>query len=543
MNRSGTRPAPFALSARAGTLLLGLLLGGAAVLGFAPFYYWPVPIAALTGLAWLVQGAATPRRAALLGLAFGLGYFLTGTSWVFVSMHRYGGMSVPLASFATLFFCTYLALFPTAAAWLSRRARGDAVRLALVFAAAWALAEWVRGWMFTGFPWLAVGYAQSPSGPLSGFAPIFGVYGVSLLSALSAGLLVWWSPWQGVRRPAAGIRAVLLHPAAATLAAIWLGALALQRVSWTAPEGAPVSVSLVQGNIEQDIKWRPERVQASLDAYLRLTLGSQSRLILLPETALPLLNVDVPAAYLELLTAHARRRGGDILLGVPEYVAPGAKGGASVAEAGSREGEGSYFNSVMSYGTSPTQVYRKHHLVPFGDYFPQWFFVTWVMSALDIPMSSFSRGGAQQRPLAVAGQRVAVNICYEDVFGEEIIRQLPAATVLANFTNDAWWGDSAASEQHLQMSQMRSQETGRYMLRATNTGVTAIVDQRGRVLHSAPEFAVAVVNGSVQGFSGSTPYVWWGNWPFLAVAAAMLLPLLRARRAGHPSPLAGERRR
>ncbi|HEY7760504.1 MAG TPA: apolipoprotein N-acyltransferase [Burkholderiales bacterium] len=528
MNDLAARRARSALSARAGALLLSLLLGAASVLGFAPFYYWPVPIAALAGLAWLIQHAATPRRAALLGLAFGLGYFVTGVSWVFVSMHRYGGMSVPLASFATLFFCTYLALFPAAAAWIARRARSDGGRLALVFPAAWALAEWVRGWMFTGFPWLAVGYAQSPAGPLSGFAPIVGAYGVSLLSALSAGLLVWWSPWRPLRRPGAGIWVAFLHPAAAILAGVWLTALALKPVAWTAPEGAPVSVSLVQGNIEQEMKWRPERAQASLDTYLQLTLSSDSRLILLPETALPLLSVDVPVAYLDMLKTHAQRQGGDILLGVPEYVPAGAEresGGAP----GAPDGEARYYNSVMSYGASPTQVYRKHHLVPFGDYFPRWFFVTWVMSALDIPMSSFSRGDARQQPLAVAGQRVAANICYEDVFGEEIIGQLPAATVLANFTNDAWWGDSAASEQHLQMSQMRAQEAGRYMLRATNTGVTAIIDQRGRVLESAPEFAVAVVRGSVQGFSGSTPYVWWGNWPFLAIAAAMLFPLLRLR--------------
>ncbi len=535
MSALAARRAPSALSARAGTLLLSLLLGAASVLGFAPFYWWPVPIAALTGLAWLIQHSATPRRAAFLGLAFGLGYFVTGVSWVFVSMHRYGGMSVPLASFATLFFCTYLALFPAAAAWVARRARSDGARLALAFPAAWALTEWVRGWMFTGFPWLAVGYAQSPGGPLSGFAPIVGAYGVSLLSALSAGLLVWWSPWRALPRNGVGTRAVFLHPAAAILAAVWLGAFALKPVAWTAPEGAPVSVSLIQGNIEQEMKWRPERAQSSLDAYLQLALASDSRLILLPETALPVFNVDIPAAYLGLLKTHAQRRGGDILLGVPEYVPPGRERKPGGTEEGPGEapgvpdGEGRYYNSVMSYGASPTQVYRKHHLVPFGDYFPRWFFVTWVMSALDIPMSSFSRGDARQQPLAVAGLRVAANICYEDVFGEEIIRQLPAATVLANFTNDAWWGDSAASEQHLQMSQMRAQETGRYMLRATNTGVTAIIDQRGRVLESAPEFAVAVVEGGVQGFSGSTPYVRWGNWPFLAIAAAMLLALLRFR--------------
>ena len=514
------RRVPLPSPATAGKLLASVLLGSASVLGFAPFHWWPVALLTLAGFAGLLQGSATARLAALVGLAFGLGTFVTGVSWVFVSMHRYGGMSVPLAGFATLFFCSYLALFPTAAAWITHRARGDAQRLALVFPAAWALAEWVRGWMFTGFPWLALGYAQSPLGPLSGFAPILGVYGVSLLSALSAGALVWWAPW---RRWREGTRAVLLHPGAGILAVVWLTALGLQQVAWTAPVGEPVRVSLIQGNIEQDMKWRPEWVRASLETYLQLVQRSRGQLILLPETALPMLDVDVPREYIEALRQHAQQQGGDLLLGIPEYVAGGP------ADAAGRTGR--YYNSVKSFGTSATQSFRKHHLVPFGDYFPQWFFLTWVMSALDIPMSSFSRGEAIQQPLAVAGQRVAANICYEDAFGEEIIRQLPAATMLANFTNDAWWGDSAASEQHLQMAQMRAQETGRFMLRATNTGVTAIIDQRGRVVRSAPEFVTAVIEGEAQGYAGSTPYVRWGNWPFLALAAAMLSPLLLRQRA------------
>ena len=190
-----------------------------------------------------------------------------------------------------------------------------------------------------------------------------------------------------------------------------------------------------------------------------------------------------------------------------------------------------YYNSVMSLGTHPVQTYRKYHLVPFGDYFPHWAFLSWIMSTLHIPMSDFSRGDPYQRPLEVAGQKVAVNICYEDVFGEEIIRQLPAATLLANFTNDAWWGDSVASDQHLQMSQMRSQETGRTMLRATNTGVTAIIDEHGRVVRRVPEFVTALLEGEAQGRTGSTPYIVWGNWVFLGLAAgALLLSWLWARR-------------
>lgn len=499
---------------RAGALLFSGLLGAATVLGFAPFYLWPVPFLTLAVFAWLVDRAAHPLRAAALGYAFGFGCFITGVSWVFVSMHEYGGMNIPLAAFATSFFCAYLALFPAAAAWLAARTPGGrapggaALRLTLAFPAAWMLSEWVRGWMFTGFPWLAIGYSQSPGGPLSAFAPLLGAYGVGLLTALSAGLLICWQPWRREWAGAVRLRRAATHPAAGVLLALWLIALALRPVAWTTPLGEPVTVGLAQGSIKQDMKWRPEALRTTLETYLDLARSSDARLIVLPETAVPLFDVNVPKDYFELLAAHARSNGGDLLLGVPELV-----DGNPVR----------YYNSVISLGTNPRQTYRKHHLVPFGDYFPDWAFITWVMKAMDIPLSSFSRGDKVQQPLQVAGQRVAVNICYEDVFGEEIIRQLPAATMLANFTNDAWWGDSAASEQHLQKAQMRAQETGRYMLRATNTGVTAIIDQRGRVLASAPEFVATVVSGTAQGFSGATPYVRWGNWPALALATVMLV--------------------
>ncbi len=501
-----------------GWLLLSVGLGAVSVLGFAPFYVFPLPVATLAGLAWAWQRASSAGQALALGFGFGLGYFFTGTSWVYVSMHDFGGMPWPVAVVATSIFCSCFALLPAAAGWLFARVPATPMlRLTIVFPAAWALMEWARGWTFTGFPWLAVGYSQSPFGPLSGFAALLGVYGVSWLAAVSAGLLVWLSAAAGA---GAGLRARAVaagkHPVLAILAALWLTGWGLQRVDWTRPVGDPVTVSLIQGNVKTDMKWRPEWVQSSLEAYLKLTLASGSRLILLPETAIPVFNVEVPAGYLEALARHARANGGDILLGIPEYV-PGDPP--------------RYYNSVMSIGTHPVQTYRKYHLVPFGDYFPHWGFLSWIMNTLQIPMSDFSRGDPYQRPLEVAGEKVAVNICYEDVFGEEIIRQLPEATLLANFTNDAWWGDSIASDQHLQMSQMRSQETGRTMLRATNTGVTAIIDERGRVVRRIPQFATAVLEGSAQGRTGSTPYILWGNWPFLGLAVgSLLVPWAWARR-------------
>jgi len=508
---SASPPAPATRRDSLLRAIAALLLGAASVFAFAPFYLWPLPAITLGGLAWLVLRAPSPRACFALGYAFGFGFFITGVSWVFVSMHEYGGMSGPLAVFATSFFCAYLALFPATAAWLTGRARGGAgLRLLLAFPAAWVLSEWVRGWMFTGFPWLVVGYAQSPSGPLGGYAPLFGVYGVSLTTALSAGLLALAAQSLSTRGR--------LWQALAAMLALWLPGWAAQQWQWTQPQGEPVSVTLAQGNVRQDMKWRPESLQGTLQTYLELTRASTSRLILLPETAVPVFDVDVPAGYFELLAEHARSNGGDLLLGVPEYLA---------------QPPPRFYNSVISLGTAPTQRYRKHHLVPFGDYVPDWAIITWIMRTMNIPMSSFSRGAPVQEPLAVAGQHVAVNICYEDAFGEEIIRQLPRATMLANFTNDAWWGDSWASEQHMQMAQMRAQETGRWMLRATNTGMTAIIDERGRVRASAPEYVTTSVHGTAQGFAGSTPYARWGNWPVLSLIWVMLVTVAWRARTVH----------
>jgi apolipoprotein N-acyltransferase len=507
------------LSPGAGWLFLSAVLGAVSVLGFAPVYWFPVPVATLAGLVWLWQRGRSAGQAFVLGLGFGLGYFLTGTSWVYVSMHDFGGMAWPVAGFATAFFCSYLALFPALAGWAFARLSAPCwARLTIVFPALWVLAEWLRGWLFTGFPWLAVGYSQSPHGPLSGFAALLGVYGVSLLAAASAGLLIWIAAALAGTRgemPPRRARALLSHPALLVLVLLWALGWGLQHIHWTAPAGEPVIVSLIQGNIEQDIKWHPESARASLGTYLELVQGTLGRLIVLPETALPVLNVDLPQDYLDALARPARAKDGDLLTGIPEYV---------------QSDPPRYYNSVMSFGTRPTQVYRKYHLVPFGDYVPRWSFLTWIMGTLQIPMSDFSRGEPYQRPLQAAGQRVAINICYEDAFGEEIIRQLPEATLLANFTNDAWWGKSAASDQHLQIAQMRSQETERFMLRATNTGVTAIIDERGHVVAGVPQFVIAVLEGQAQGRTGSTPYILWGNWAVLALAASGIsVPLLYKR--------------
>ena len=483
-------------------MALALMLGAVTVSGFAPDTLFFLPLLTLAALFLLWSRAPSRRTAAYAGFAFGLGFFGAGVSWVYVSIHDYGGMPTSLAVVATFLFCLVLSLFPAVAGLLQAGPGGLTRRRAwLLIPALWVLTEWVRGWILTGFPWLALGYSQAVASPLAGVAPLAGVYGVSLVSALCAGALaLMGDAWLHKRG-----RAGMVLPAAVVLV-LALAGFVLKQVEWVRPLGAPVTVSLLQGSVPQEMKWREDKARSTLDAYMGLTLASSARLIVMPETALPMFLHELPLSYLEMLADRARDLGGDVLAGVPE-----------------RTGSEEYFNSVVSLGSSPQQVYRKSHLVPFGEYIPLKPLFGWIVQVLHIPLSDFSRGAQVQPPLEVAGQKVAMAVCYEDVFGEELIRQLPAATLLVNVSNDAWFGDTAAPWQHLQMSQMRALESGRYMLRATNTGVTAIIDQHGEVVKRAREFAATRLEGQAQGFAGATPYVQWGNLPLLGLLALLLM--------------------
>lgn len=485
------------------------LLGALAVAGFAPLGWFPLPILSLAGLFWLLRDAA-PKRAFPIGWSYGLGLFLAGVSWVYVSISTYGGMPAPIAALATLLFCAFVALFPALAlAGGARLAAPGSRRLALALPAAWVLGEWVRGWIFTGFPWLALGYSQAPVSPLAGYAPVLGVYGVGLLAALTAGGLAMLLPSPQGARGGAGKRRISIL---AALAALWLSGLALQQVNWTRPAAAPVSVTLIQGNIPQDLKFRPEKLDATLRHYARAVLASDARLIVLPETALPLFRSAVPRDYLALLGDHARARNGDVVLGIPEDGGPAR-----------------YYNSAMTLGSAPESVYRKAHLVPFGEFVP--FGFRWAVDMMSIPLGDFSRGAPDQPPLAAGGEKLAVNICYEDAFGEERIAAAKDSTLLVNVSNDAWFGASLAPWQHLQIGAMRSLEAGRWQLRANNTGVTAILDEKGRVRASLQPFAAGALNGQAQGRTGTTPYLMLGNVPALLLALGLVALARRQARA------------
>ena len=474
--------------------------GALTVAGFAPAGLFPLPILALAALLSLWRSAA-PRKAFLIGFAFGAGLFGVGASWVYVSLHDFGTMPAPLAATGTVVYCAILSLYAGGAGWCFCRLQARSpVSILLAFPALWTLFEWWRGWMFTGVPWLALGYSQTDS-PLAGLAPLVGVYGVSFATALCAALLhlIIWRD-----------RRVRIAASVALLSALGLGHL-LRHVDWTAPQGEPVRVALLQGNISQDLKFQAGRYAATLALYKRLIDSSDAKLIVLPETAIPRFLDLVDPGYLRDISRTAADRGADVIVGVPI-----------------RDPDGRYFNSVISLGASPSQRYDKAHLVPFGEFVPYGFH--WIVNTVAIPMSDFSLGRSDPTPLALAGQRVAPNICWEDAFGEEIIRQLPEATLLVNVSNVAWFGDSLAPSQHLQISRMRAIETGRTMLRATNTGITAIVDPHGKILARLPQFTEGVLTGEAQGYAGATPYVRSGNIPIVLACLVFVVALVALRR-------------
>ena len=482
---------------------VALLAGAATVGAFAPFGLYPLALLGFAALIHLWLEAPRPADALRAGFWFGLGLFGCGVSWVYVSLHRFGAMPAPLAAVATLGFCAILALYPALAGWLQARIRlPGAIRAVFVIPALWTFFEWLRGWLLTGFPWLSAGYAGVDT-PLAGLAPLGGVYAMSLATLVCSGLL--WCVARGRARWAA----------VAALAAVLAAGAALRQLEWTRPLGAPFRAALLQGDIPQDLKFDPQRYAHTLETYARLAEQSNAGLIVLPETALPRFLDNVDPAYLRRLGDVARRNGGDLLLGVPYRAAPGE-----------------YYNSVLSLGTSPSQIYHKVHLVPFGEFVPPGF--GWIVRILSIPLADFSRGSPRQPPLAVAGQRVAIDICYEDAYGAAIARALPAATLLVNVSNVAWFGDSLAPAQHLEIARLRALETGRMMLTATNTGITAAIGRDGRVLARLPQSVVGRLEVQAQGYAGATPYSRTGDWPALAAALALLALaylVARARRS------------
>ena len=489
-------------------MLFAFLAGAASVFSFAPFGWWPVEILALAFLFYQAGMDTNVRRSSLLGWAFGFGWSVAGMHWLYITMNRYGNIPGPLAVAAVCLLGAYMGLFAGLATgvstWLRRRFTMPVTSfLFLVLPFAWGLSEWMRGWVFTGFPWVVSGYAQINS-PLVGYAPLVGVYGVGVIVALCGGAIAMLT--QKKRQLGAAVLAV-------TMAA----GFGLSTIEWTQAEGKPVSVRLVQGNIEQREKFDPAHTARTLELYQKLLTAAPADLIALPETAITLLPAYLPPDYLASYQQFAASSGSHILFGIPLT-----------------DGPGIYTNSVAGFAPNgQTYRFNKHHLVPFGEFAPTGF--RWFVTAMRIPLGEMTRGAAVQAPFPVKDQLVLPNVCYEDVFGEEIALQLRSmpkpATILLNVSNLAWFGESIAIPQHVQISQMRAIETGRPMLRATNSGATVVIDERGKVVAALPNYAQGTLAAQVQGMAGMTPFIRFGNYTMLVLAAlALLLAAISGRK-------------
>ena len=493
-------------------LALAALGGLAHTASFAPLDAWPLQIAGLLLLALALDGAS-PRRAALLGWLFAFCWLASGFWWLYISIHHYGGVAAPLAAIAVALLAAALALYYAlaAAVWARLRSANAALDAAL-FAACWLLAELARGVLFTGFPWIAGGYAHT-QGPLAAWAPWIGVYGIGALAAwIAAAAAAAWRTRQRWPRAAA----LLVPPAA-------MAALGLALPSEFTRTAGPLSITLLQSNVPQDLKFEPAQIERVLRWHRDALGAARGSLVLTPESSIPM-----PLGLLDGATLAAMR-------------APFAQGDrAALVGIFTGSDSAGYTNSVigLSARSDPalTDFYRygKRHLLPFGEFIPPGF--GWFVRAMNIPIGDQERGLSIE-PIAVAGQRVRPLICYEDLFAEDIAASVVGeggATVLANVTNLAWFGTVMVQDQHLQFSRMRALELQRPIVRATNTGATAVVDHQGRITARLPPLVEGALEASVEGRIGATPYArWlaaWGLAPLALGAAAVIAAAAIARR-------------
>jgi len=476
--------------------VLALMAGVLFTLAFAPFDYALLAVAGLI-MVFASWQDITPARALLRGYLFGLGAFGLGVSWVYISIHDYGHAGVASASFLTGLFVGFWALFPALAGWLSVKLKLNKGIISLPLL--WTLIDYVRGVMvLNGFPWLLGAYSQLES-PLAGYIPILGAYGTGFLLALTASVIVFMIRTKNRR----------LLPAA-VVAVIWIAGGLLQTITWTHKSGEAIRVSLVQGSITQDKKWLPENRLKTLLLYKKLTEEHwDSDVIIWPETAIPAFLSEVYQPFLLPLSETAKQHNTDLIISVPMQ--------------GKTEGE--IYNGVITLGKD-TGMYRKNHLLPFGEYLPWQPVSGFVLQALNIRLGNFTPGGVAQPFLKAATYPFITSICYEDAFGDAAINGLPDAAFLVNVTNDGWFGNSIEPHQHLQIARMRAMETGRFLLRATNTGATAFVAPDGKIIKQAPLFKATVLTGSITPMRGMTPYARLGDKPFIYLMTLLLVGMI-----------------
>ncbi|MDB5983300.1 MAG: lnt [Pseudomonas sp.] len=489
--------------------LLAMAAGAITTFALAPFDIWPLALVSLVVL-YLGLRESTPRQGLWRGWCYGFGLYGAGTSWIYVSIHTYGGASPLLAGLLMLGFIAAVAFFFALPTWIWARwiRRNDApLADALAFAAMWLAQEAFRGWFLTGFPWLYSGYSQL-DGPLSGLAPIGGMWLISFTLALSAALLCNL-PRLRTHMPSLAAGVILL-------VAPWLLGLSLKNHEWTTPAGAPLSVAAIQGNVAQSMKWDPAQLDAQLALYRDMTLRSKrADLIVWPETAIPILK-ESAEGYLSMLGKFAADRNSALITGVPIR----QKGG---------HGENRYYNGITVVGEGDG-TYLKQKLVPFGEYVPLQDLLRGVIAFFDLPMSDFARGPSDQALLQVKGYQVAPYICYEVVYPEFAAGLAAQSDLLLTVSNDTWFGTSIGPLQHLQMAKMRALEAGRWMIRATNNGVSALINPFGKITETIPQFQQGTLYGEVVPMQDLTPYLRWRSWPLTIISVLLVGWALVARR-------------
>ena len=462
-------------------MLFSLFAGALMTLAYQPFglSLLVYPLMAILLYHWLKADA---RKAFVHVWLFASGATFTGNSWIFFSLYFHGGSPAVLAVGIIVLLAMFLALFPGITAYLVKRyCRSSELGFLLgVFPAAWLFAEWLRGYIWTGYAWMQPGYTQLDL-PLAGYAPVFGTHVIGALIAVCSGVLV-----------AVLLKKLSLHKAVIIVAIIWLAGFALKQVSWTQPAAGDIDVALIQGNIPQELKWMRHMHRKTLEMYRELTLEHKDAdLVIWPETAIPDYMHRVPA-YLIDMRQLMEQSDTDLLMGL--FI--------------KNLDSGRYYNGAIS---ARGGEYRKRHLVPLGEYVPFRSLIGFFMRWIDIPMSDIDSGSDDQPLLVVAGQPVGISICFEDAFSRDVRRDLPEATVLVNMSNDAWFDGSHESRQHHAIARMRALETGRYMLRATNTGISSVIGPQGEEIAVAEPFKRQVLRASVTPLQGQTPYVFWGD--------------------------------
>lgn len=477
--------------------LLSLLTGGLTTLAFAPFNLsWLVFIT--LAIAFYCWNALPAKQAAVNAWLFSLGLQCSGVSWIYHSLHTHGSAPGYFAALLIFLLCCYLSLYVASAAYAVNRFLPEkpVLRLMLFYPASWLVFEWLQGYVMTGFAWMQLGYTQIDL-PLSGFAPVFGNHAVSGFTAVCAAALVLLFK-QGKQ-----LSFKLAAPVVVVVALLWLGGGLLKTIDWTTKDGKPIKVSIIQGNIAQENKWKPQMKQPTLNMYRDLSLSQEGiDLYVWPETAIPDYWFRIQP-YIQQLRNDMKQRDADLLTGI--FV---------------KNDEKRILNSVLSINGG---VYNKRHLVPLGEYIPLRFLIEFFNKFVKIPMSDIDSGEDSQPLLMAAGVPLGLSICFEEAFARDVIKDLPEAKLLVNVSNDAWFEDSHEPHQHHVIARMRALETGRYMIRSTNTGITSLIGPHGEVIQQLPQFETAVLNGEVQPLRGATPFVRWGDWLIVGLCSLILL--------------------